>query len=249
MSGVGFAVPAAGSRVADDAREANRCCYESAAVVQDYVLDDYHAVRRQIAVELLVEALDRDGSTEPVLELGSGPASMLDLLPDDGRQRTNADLSMEALLETKHHRVCLDATRPLPFRSQAMAAVVIGELIEHVFAPDAMLREIHRVLRPDGAVVVTTPNLATLYDRVRFLFGRTPRHVDALHPYLRLHIRPFTKRSLVRLLDETQFDVAAVRSNFVGWKGPSGRWWHWRGLAKLLPGLGGSLIVLAYRRG
>lgn len=236
------------SRAEDDAREANRCCYESATTVRGYTSDPYHAVRREIAVGLLGEALDRDRTTEPLLELGCGPDSMLDLLPDNGRPRINADLSMWALRETKHHRVCLDATRPLPFRAQTMTAVVIGELIEHVFAPAAMLREIHRVLRTDGAVVVTTPNLATLYDRLRFLLGRTPRHVDALHPYLRLHIRPFTKRSLIKLLDETQFDVAKVRSNFVGWKRPSGRWWHSRRLARLIPGLGGSLVVLAYRR-
>jgi SAM-dependent methyltransferase len=249
MSGMAVAALTAATRAADDAREANLCCYESVEAVRSYTSDRYHAVRRQIAVEFLVEALDRDDTTEPLLELGCGPESMLDLLPDDGRRHINADLSMTALRETKDQRLCLDATRPLPFRGQAVTAVVIGELIEHVFAPAAMLREVHRVLRSGGAVVLTTPNLATLFDRVRFLFGRTPRHVDALHPYLRLHIRPFTKRSLIRLLNETQFDVAKVRSNFVGWPGPSGRWWHSRRLARLFPGVGGSLIVLAYRRG
>jgi SAM-dependent methyltransferase len=239
----------AGPRAADQAREANQHCYQSAEVVQNYAADTYHAVRREIAADLLASVLDGIDPDAPVLELGSGPTSMLDLLPDDGRPRINADLSREALRQTKSGRVRLDATRPLPFRAQGMAAVVAGELIEHVFAPDALLREVHRILRDGGAVVLTTPNLATLYDRVQFLLGRSPRQVDALHPYLRLHIRPFTKRSLVRLLEETGFEVAAIRSNFVGWQTPSGRWWQSRNLAKIFPGLGGSLIVVAHRRG
>ncbi|MEU3455198.1 methyltransferase domain-containing protein [Micromonospora sp. NPDC006766] len=62
--------------------------------------------------------------------------------------------------------VCLDATRSLPFRAGSFAGLVTGELIEHVYDPVALLRECHRVLAPGGLLVLTTPNLATVQDRL-----------------------------------------------------------------------------------
>jgi SAM-dependent methyltransferase len=144
--------------------------------------------------------------------------------------------------------VCLDATKPLPFASGSLAGVVIGELIEHVFYPEAMIREVARTLAPGGIIVLTTPNLATLQDRLRFLAGHSPRQVDPLHPYLHLHIRPFTVRLLCRLLEECGLTPQAVRSNFVGLQVGRDRWLSSRTMARLFPGLGGSLVISARRR-
>jgi SAM-dependent methyltransferase len=143
--------------------------------------------------------------------------------------------------------VCLDATRSLPFRTGSFAGLLTGELIEHVYDPVALLRECHRVLAPGGLLVLTTPNLAPVQDRLAFLFGRAPRQVDPLHPYLWLHIRPFTASLLRRVLRQAGFAPLALRSNHVGWRLPSGRWVTSRLFARLAPGLGGSLICAARR--
>ncbi|HKT04171.1 MAG TPA: methyltransferase domain-containing protein, partial [Rugosimonospora sp.] len=143
---------------------------------------------------------------------------------------------------------CLDAARPLPFRHESLAAVVMGDLIEHVYDPLRLLGECRRVLRPGGALVVTTPNLAAAQDRLRFLRGRAPRQVNPLHPYLWLHIRPFTASLLGELLRRAGFAPTAVRSNYVTWQLPSGRWLRSRSLARIAPGLGGSLVVAARKR-
>ncbi|WP_143133938.1 hypothetical protein [Actinoplanes philippinensis] len=79
------------------------------------------------------------------------------------------------------------------------------------------------------------------------LFGASPRQTDALHPYLSAHIRPFTVKSLRRLLKASGFETTEIRSNYVGWQ-LGDRWREWRRPAKLMPGLGGSLIASARRR-
>jgi SAM-dependent methyltransferase len=212
--------------------------------VRRYVTDPYHVLRRAIAARLLAAAL-ADGPPGPVVELGSGPEP---IVAPGARSVLAADLAATGLGNAGSGRragmVCLDVEAGLALRDGSVAAVVMGELIEHVYNPRALVGECHRVLRPGGALVVTTPNLAALQDRWRFLRGRSPRQVDALHPYLRLHIRPFTASSLRALLADAGFTAITVRSNVVGWQ-VGRRWLGSRLAARLAPALGGSLIVSA----
>lgn len=58
--------------------------------------------------------------------------------------------------------VCFDKrlveTLPLPFKASEFDAVLCFESIEHVPAPDLLIRELARVLKPDGQMIMTTPN-------------------------------------------------------------------------------------------
>ncbi|MDZ5443048.1 class I SAM-dependent methyltransferase [Micromonospora sp. 4G57] len=230
-------------------RRANRRSYHDGARVNGYVDDPYHRIRRAVAARMVAEGVT---GRLPVLELGCGPRGMLD--PADlPVPLVLADLAETALRDARRAAgpgalpACLDATRGLPFRAGSFGGLVTGELIEHVYDPVALLRECHRVLAPGGLLVLTTPNLATVQDRVSFLLGRAPRQVDPLHPYLWLHIRPFTASLLRRVLRRAGFVPLAIRSNQVGWRLPSGRWVTSRLLARVAPGLGGSLICAARR--
>ena len=56
-------------------------------------------------------------------------------------------------------------------------AVVAGDVIEHIFDTDMFLSELHRILRPGGVLILTTPNLAWWWSRLRLLAGRPPAGV------------------------------------------------------------------------
>lgn len=228
---------------AAEATAANASVYADSTRVSGYITDPYHATRRRIARVLLEQALP--GCPQgPILEIGGGGQSLLDGLPNE-RQTIVADVNESVLPKDG---ICLDVGEPLPFAAESIGAVVMAELIEHLFMPAAVLAEFQRVLKPGGILILTTPNLATLQDRLRFLVGRSPRQIDCLHPYLYLHIRPFTPASLRRLLDSAGFTTQAVKSNHVGWELPSGRWVQSRWLARMMPTLGGSLVVSSRRR-
>ncbi|MEE6259706.1 methyltransferase domain-containing protein [Plantactinospora sonchi] len=250
-----------------DGRLVNRDGYGDGTAVRRYVADPYHRVRRELAVRMLLDGVrsggngvaGRDapagrpaaGARRPVLELGCGPVSMLADVPDPPWPPLVADLAFDAVVAARWPAVgalCLDVTRPLPLRDGALAGVLMGELIEHVYDPLALLRECRRVLAPTGLLVLTTPNLAGLQDRFSFLLGRAPRQVNPAHPYLRMHIRPFTVSLLRDVLRRAELEPVLVRSNYVGWRLRGGRWVKSRTLARLLPGLGGSLVVAARPR-
>jgi SAM-dependent methyltransferase len=82
-----------------------------------------------------------------VLDLGSGRAPYARLFPH--HQYVTADLFAAA-------DVRCDACA-LPFRSGAFDLVLCSEVLEHVPDPDATLKDVRRVMRPGGALVLTTP--------------------------------------------------------------------------------------------
>ena len=59
---------------------------------------------------------------------------------------------------------------PLPYADASFDLVTCTEVIEHLEHYRAALREMARVLRPGGVLIVTTPNVLNLRSRLRYLF-------------------------------------------------------------------------------
>lgn len=114
-----------------------------------------------------------------------------------------------------------------PFEDDYFDAIFAGEVIEHSFDPDHFLDEVHRTLRVGGLCVITTPNLASIYDRIALLFGYQPfpMSVSIKHNIGRLyepneahsqsldHIRVFTLRSLKTVLKMHGFTIISVKGS------------------------------------
>lgn len=69
-------------------------------------------------------------------------------------------------------------SKGLPYPDNHFDVIYCGEVIEHLFDPDSLLKEAHRVLRPGGVLYMTTPNLFAWYNRVLMLFGISPLFVE-----------------------------------------------------------------------
>ena len=68
---------------------------------------------------------------------------------------------------------------PFPFGAATYDVVFFCEILEHLqHDPLAVLAEIKRVLTPNGVLILTTPNVARLENRVRLLAG-----VNIYDPY------------------------------------------------------------------
>ncbi len=88
----------------------------------------------------------------------------------------------------------------LPFADSAFDMVVMREVIEHVKEPETMVREVSRVLKPDGRFVLTTPNYGSV---LTWLVENTYNRFfcQDFKPYLPdVHPSKFTSRILLNLL-------------------------------------------------
>jgi len=57
----------------------------------------------------------------------------------------------------------------LPYPDNSFDLVTFTEVAEHLENYRAIVREIHRVLKPGGVIVITTPNILNMKSRMRFL--------------------------------------------------------------------------------
>ncbi|HIG97827.1 TPA: class I SAM-dependent methyltransferase [Candidatus Woesearchaeota archaeon] len=108
-----------------------------------------------------------------------------------------------------------NAEKRFPFRECSFDAALAGDIIEHIFDTDFFIGEASRILKPGGLLVVTTPNLASLSNRVRLMFGKIPVGSEIrLGKDMAGHIRNYTFPALERQLREHGFAVVKkVSSN------------------------------------
>ncbi|MGH9225138.1 MAG: class I SAM-dependent methyltransferase [Acidimicrobiales bacterium] len=109
------------------------------------------------------------GDAQLVLDVGCafgyGTAALASNGPG-GRRVIGSELDPAHLADARRHfsflpLVRADATA-LPFRAGGMDAVTILDVIEHVADPTSVLAEVHRVLRPDGRLIVSVPHRGLL---------------------------------------------------------------------------------------
>ncbi len=105
-----------------------------------------------------------------VLDLGCGIGhSYRELAP---RVSVGVDLDPEVLAGQDRETVAADM-RALPFGPGSFDSLLSVHSLEHVPDPDAVLREVVRVLDPAGRAVFVTPN--------RLTFGRPDEIIDPYH--------------------------------------------------------------------
>jgi 2-polyprenyl-3-methyl-5-hydroxy-6-metoxy-1,4-benzoquinol methylase len=100
------------------------------------------------------------------------------------------------------------------FKKLKFDVIVAGEIIEHVFDTDLFLQKIRRLLKDDGLLIITTPNVASLPRRILLMFGINPVIEYRVQVNVTAgHIRYFTFSNMFQLLAENKFSVEVSKSD------------------------------------
>ena len=112
--------------------------------------------------------------------------------------------------KTTFHHFNTESER-FPFGDSTFDCVLFCEIIEHLqMDPVAVLREIKRVLRPHGRLILTTPNVARLENVARLVSGANIYDpYSGYGPYGR-HNREYTRHDLFLLLDYCGFELEVM---------------------------------------
>jgi len=152
----------------------------------------------------------------PVIEVGCGDGSFTLDLARYSSCVTGIDISAGQIEENirrfpgigfRQH----DVSERFPFADGEFEAVWCSEVLEHLFDPAFALREMHRILRPGGRLLVTVPYHGGLKNVLIALF-KWDEHFAAHNP----HIRFYTKRTLSRIVRAAGFESLRLRTCGMG---------------------------------
>jgi 2-polyprenyl-3-methyl-5-hydroxy-6-metoxy-1,4-benzoquinol methylase len=160
--------------------------------------------------------------------------------------------------------VIADLTREaLPFPDGHFSVVTFSEVLEHL-PPErlsAVLSEIARLIRPGGVLIASSPNQASLENRLRLLRGRSilemPEELEHAKGIFG-HIRLYTPAEMQSAMAKLGFALerCVIESNNSGYRGGSDRSWrrriyrmyeHVEGKVGMLRGLGDTWYM-AFRK-
>jgi len=149
-----------------------------------------------------------------VLDVGCSDGSFAALVREHGHHVTGVDVAKhDGVMDRVDDFIEADVERGLPSSVEAdYDVVVLADVLEHLVAPERLLADVVGRLRPGGRVLVSVPNFAHWYPRLRVGLGRFD--YDRRGILDRGHVRFFTRRSFERLL--TQAGLVVTRQTAVG---------------------------------
>lgn len=156
-----------------------------------------------------------DGQTlinKRILTLGGGTANDLWHLTKENTvinaDYATAGLSVGEQFGVRGVRANLNFGASLPFPDHTFDLVVCKDILEHLLDPMLVLKEAIRVLRDDGAIIISVPNHFYWPMRLRLLLGKgiiwqgaISDHGAAYHEWDYMHIRFFTYKGFRKLLE------------------------------------------------
>jgi SAM-dependent methyltransferase len=167
----------------------------------------------QTAVLRRVQALKLPAGAK-MLDAPCGAGALSLALNQLGYECWGTDVSPEAEPSLAGRFRRADLNQPLPWPDASFSLFLSVEGIEHLENVFSFLREAHRVLVPGGKLLLTTPNIASLRSRVRFLgsgfFGRDPRPLNETRPNPLHHINLRTFPELRYALHTSGFRLLEV---------------------------------------
>jgi SAM-dependent methyltransferase len=154
-----------------------------------------------------------------VLDAPCGAGALTLALTEAGLDAWGVDLTADAQAALGDHFVCADLSGTLPWPGSSFDAIFSTEGIEHLENRFEFLREAHRVLKPGGTLLLTTPNIASLRSRVRFLFSsfyhKDPRPLNESQRHPLHHIGLATFSDLRYAMHVSGFTIAYANATHI----------------------------------
>ncbi|BBI35680.1 class I SAM-dependent methyltransferase [Cohnella abietis] len=156
----------------------------------DYVKfeDQFRGTRASI-IERQRQYLPYFGNKKNVLDIGCGRGEFIQLLQSEGVSVSGIDLNADMVKYCKnkgydvHHANVLEHLATVD--DKTYDGIFMAQVIEHLSYEEYMplLKEIFRVLKPQGVAIVETINVETVV-AVNYSYYLDPTHVNLVHPEL-----------------------------------------------------------------
>jgi O-antigen biosynthesis protein len=157
-----------------------------------------------------------------ILDLGCGGGHNGEMLKKAGAREVvgvERDSAAAAQARTRLDRVIeadLAAFDPAVLGDEPFDAILASDVLEHLMDAEDVLAGAVTRLRPGGAVVLSLPNVASVFVIAQLLLKSWPRRGSGL--FDRTHVRWFGRRDMVQLLRGAGLSVLRVEPYFTRYR-------------------------------
>lgn len=187
--------------------------YDQRWMEKEYKNTERARIYEKRRVQLILNCIKK-GNKQKILEIGCGEGNVISKLNLMNNIVFGLDPSRVAILTAKQRiKRCLliqALGENIPIKNKSFDVVLFPNVIEHLHSPEGVLKEIYRILKDDGELVISTPNFLQLGNRSAIFFGKKPSKTDEVE-----HIHEFYPKELKMLLRKMGFKIRKVRGLFL----------------------------------
>lgn len=157
-------------------------------------------------VILLFHGFTKEKKDLKLLNIGSGSSQFDEVLDCLDIDVYNTDIVIKE--EDDHNKWCdLNLENPIPYEEK-FDIILAQEVIEHLENPWKLFRDLNSSLKENGYLIVSTPNVASLNSKLKFLISN---HFAWFTPKcLSYHINPLTYWEIELIAEKTGFELEQI---------------------------------------
>lgn len=156
----------------------------------------------------LIRRFSGDIRGKSILECGMAKGGIVDAFLKGGAQCFGVDINPRNVSGVLIKQA--DLNDGIPNFGMSFDVIFAGEVIEHLFNDEKFVDDVHKNLKENGIFVFTVPNLVFGVNRIRMLFGTTPKFA-----YAQYHYHIYTKKVIENILERHGFLVKKIISSHV----------------------------------
>src|SRR3989338_4281069 len=149
-----------------------------------------------------------------LLDVGCGTGLITARGAKLGLKVRGLDFSATALKKAKKlglDVVQCDLDEGIPEKNASYDVVWAGDIVEHVFDPINLLKEVYRVLKPGGILLLTIPNDVGLISRLKMLWGISHQEMMYRKAGYYKHHTFFSPSLITFMLDRAGLNIEELR--------------------------------------
>jgi SAM-dependent methyltransferase len=175
---------------------------------QEYFIAHDLEQKKSNAAKMLDKAESLVKGKGSLLDIGCGRGELLRVAKDKGWDAKGLELSSTFADYAQNHSQAEIYRKPVEecgFKKESFHVVILAAVLEHLYNPDEVVKEIARILKPGGALYIDVPNETGLYFRIGNMYHRLKGRnwvVNLAPTFSPYHVFGFNHKSLKALLSK-----------------------------------------------
>lgn len=167
----------------------------------------------------LIPSTNRDGD---ILEIGAGAGDTLLYAKEHGFAKNIYGVELCKIENSNQdNKIFSDfiigniETMDLPFEDSQFDVILCGDVLEHLVNPYKTLELLKRLLKPNGVLIASIPNIREFETMKKIFFQGDFRYEDS-GILDRTHLRFFCKKNIIELFENQDYNIINIVSSNKG---------------------------------